>query len=384
MSDIPETLPFNIEPKFLEDLGVNLYTSLEKVLVEFVANAYDADATQVRISLDADAIEDARKKLRKGLGGTNSTNAHTLPENISITIEDDGTGMTKEDLRNKFLQVSRRKRDIEGTRSPKLGRAFMGRKGLGKLAGFGVAHKIVVTSRREGEAHATRITLDYSRMRVCRSMAEVQVPCETLDCGGGFAKGRGTRVELSNLVLSGLRARQEIALQKMVDDFWMVGVDDFAIFHGGTQRLPTKRQFIFAYPALKPENLDDLASVSVALAGQQYSLRYRIRFTGSKQQLSSGEYGVRVYAHGRLASMPSLFDVKSSSTGHRYTPYMDGVLVADFIDDQNVDYIATSRQALRWDTEIMDALFNFTQQEIKTALKSRFDSDPRLHSLLRV
>jgi len=49
-SDIPETLPFMVAPAFLEDLGVNLYTSLDKVLVEFVANAHDADAEFAKIT----------------------------------------------------------------------------------------------------------------------------------------------------------------------------------------------------------------------------------------------------------------------------------------------------------------------------------------------
>ncbi len=47
-----EYLSFTFAPHVLEDLGVNLYTSVAKALVEFVANAHDADAQWVNVSFD--------------------------------------------------------------------------------------------------------------------------------------------------------------------------------------------------------------------------------------------------------------------------------------------------------------------------------------------
>lgn len=37
-------LMFKVAPHIVEDLGLNLYTTLPRVLVEFIANAYDADS----------------------------------------------------------------------------------------------------------------------------------------------------------------------------------------------------------------------------------------------------------------------------------------------------------------------------------------------------
>lgn len=380
-------LPFKVVPEFLEDLGVNLYTSLDKVLVEFVANAHDAEATFAKVSLDVEAIDAARRALRleweaecerlraKGpKPNIPPLESRTLAESYTITIEDDGFGMSRDDLRDKFLQVSRRKREDEGERSPKLLRPYMGRKGLGKLAGFGVAQKIVVTSQREGEKHATRITLDYLQIRKFKSMHEVIVPCETLPEGGGFVSSKGTRVQLSRLVYSGLKGTQDTALRHLADCFWMVDIDDFALWHNDALMEATKRNFDFAYPPVENGKVEELAGKVVQLAGAPYKLKYRIRFTGKKQQLASHEHGVRIYAHSRLASVPYLFEVKSSSTGYKYTSYLDGVVVADFIDEQNTDYIATNRQTLRWETPLLTDLHTFIHDEIKAALVAYYDT----------
>ena len=54
----PATSPlkFVVAPHIVQDLGLNLYTTVAKVLVEFVANAYDADAKSVTVHLDKGQI----------------------------------------------------------------------------------------------------------------------------------------------------------------------------------------------------------------------------------------------------------------------------------------------------------------------------------------
>jgi hypothetical protein len=41
------TLKFRVAAHIVEDLGLNLYTDLPRVLVEYVANAHDADSPHV-------------------------------------------------------------------------------------------------------------------------------------------------------------------------------------------------------------------------------------------------------------------------------------------------------------------------------------------------
>ena len=81
------TLSLNV----LRHLGFGLYSNIAAVLSEVVANAWDADAENVRVSIDA-------------------TDGH-------VTIEDDGHGMTVEDANQKYLTVGYERRHSQ-SRTP--------------------------------------------------------------------------------------------------------------------------------------------------------------------------------------------------------------------------------------------------------------------------
>ncbi len=63
----------------LGHLGINLYSNVAAVITETVANAWDADATEVHIKLSPDRI----------------------------TISDNGFGMTIHDMNSKYLRKVR-------------------------------------------------------------------------------------------------------------------------------------------------------------------------------------------------------------------------------------------------------------------------------------
>lgn len=104
-------------------LGLQMYSGAVPAIAELVANAYDADATSVQIEVPLDTALDA---------------------NSEIVIRDDGLGMTFEDVNEKYLLVGRDRRASGADRSPG-GRLVLGRKGLGKLAGFGIAKIVTIT-----------------------------------------------------------------------------------------------------------------------------------------------------------------------------------------------------------------------------------------------
>jgi hypothetical protein len=62
-------------------------------------------------------------------------------------IKDDGHGMTADDFQNKFLKIGYSKRKAGRSKSPRLKRPFIGRKGIGKLALLSSAERISVVSR---------------------------------------------------------------------------------------------------------------------------------------------------------------------------------------------------------------------------------------------
>lgn len=111
---------FNIALSVLNHLGRKLYRSFITVLGEAISNSWDADATEVSICIDK--------------------------ENNSITIIDNGIGMTDEDFQNKFLNIGYDKRQ-HSTKSVERKRPFIGRKGIGKLALLSCSERIHILSK---------------------------------------------------------------------------------------------------------------------------------------------------------------------------------------------------------------------------------------------
>ncbi len=123
---MPHKAPFTfvISLSVLEHLGRQLYRSFATVLGEAISNAWDADARNVWIYLD---------KNKDG-----------------FWIKDDGDGMTASDFQRKFLKIGYSKRKKGRSKSEKLKRPFIGRKGIGKLALLSCADRISVMSKVKG------------------------------------------------------------------------------------------------------------------------------------------------------------------------------------------------------------------------------------------
>ncbi|NQE54594.1 hypothetical protein C5S29_13475 [ANME-1 cluster archaeon GoMg3.2] len=112
----------NIDPRILELLGPSLYTNIYYVLAELIANAYDA----------------------------NASNVYIIEKEGCIIVEDDGVGMSYEkgDIK-KYLNVAVETRTtkedvyVEGA-----SRKRIGRKGIGKLAALSVSERVLVSTKK--------------------------------------------------------------------------------------------------------------------------------------------------------------------------------------------------------------------------------------------
>ena len=121
----------------IENLGINLYGELSPVISGIVANSWDADATKVKIGLPVGDIND----------------------DSSITISDNGNGMSRDEILDKYLRIGRKRRDEDGDKTPK-GRDVIGRKGIERISVFGVARKVTVTTIREGKKNEFKMDID--------------------------------------------------------------------------------------------------------------------------------------------------------------------------------------------------------------------------------
>ena len=111
---------FKVHPKLAQILG-ETYRSVELALKELIDNSYDADAENVFITIP-----------------------EILDSNPTIIIEDDGLGMSEEEVRNDYLNIANSRTSRKGNKSILKKRKVKGRKGIGKFAGLMIAESMSI------------------------------------------------------------------------------------------------------------------------------------------------------------------------------------------------------------------------------------------------
>lgn len=163
-------LTFEVDLNVINHLGVGLYSSTPAALAELVANSWDADANQVNITV----IDNENK----------------------IIIEDDGHGMSFNDLQNKFLKVgfSRRGCNSQNQKSQSGKRYVMGRKGIGKLSMLALSESVKVYTQQNGQDIVSfEINVQQFKNDIQNGKTHI---LKQLDDHFKFPKGNGTRIEL--------------------------------------------------------------------------------------------------------------------------------------------------------------------------------------------
>jgi signal transduction histidine kinase len=134
---------FRPRARVLQLLGDELIGSARLAVFELVKNAYDADANVAIVTVD-------------------------LSKNVepSITVEDDGQGMTLQILREVWLVPGddyRHKQRAEMKRSPKHKRLPLGEKGLGRFAVHKLGNRIKMVTRAKDELECV-VEVDWAEL----------------------------------------------------------------------------------------------------------------------------------------------------------------------------------------------------------------------------
>lgn len=362
MAEDSSTKPFRLEfsNRVIEHLGIKLYQNKPtNVVAEFLSNCWDADATEVHIELKA-----------RGADGR-----------PIIVITDNGRGMTRDELTDEFLVIGRNRRASPTELTPG-GRLPMGRKGIGKLAGFGIAGTIDVVSSPNHPLRKDDAKLD-SKFYWLRfslkdliaksnspfasayepevladgvSLAEFQaITSESPDAAvyehflkNAIGGAGGVCVYLSNTTLK-KAMNVETLLQSMGRRFTVSMLKpDFVVKVNGKTITPD-----LALPPLHDFGFGDWNSPIVetlTIGGIAREIRYWIKFVslqGSDWSIENA--GIGVYAHGKIAQdRPFFFDVKGKEILSRY---LYGVIEADWLDELPSDVVSTDRRSIDWDTD---------------------------------
>jgi hypothetical protein len=345
--DQSKKFSMQISLNVLEHLGINLYSNVPAVLSEAVANAWDADAEIVRIHFDGE----------------------------SIIIEDDGEGMTFDEVNERFLRVGYRRRNKCPGPTPKHNRSPMGRKGIGKLSLFSIADIVEVHTFKNGEGNAFRMSLEVMRNEIENASGSYEPDLIEPEPIEGT---HGTKI-----ILTGLKKRQTIrtplALRKRLSRrFSIIGPkNNFEIYVNEKLVKPADRgyydkiQYLWTYgdqsevlPLCNPDSHED-RTVHVISEGLEISGWLGTVEKSSDVKDSEGDNlnRIAIFMRGKLAQEDLLDDFTERGV---YASYIIGEIHADSLDeDDKPDAATSSRQSLVEDDDRYVKLKEVVQRELK-------------------
>jgi len=172
MSKFSQT--FSVDSALLQELGERLVTTPHVALAELVKNAYDADATEVLVT------------IREGKGSG--------PE---IVVEDNGCGMTLKQIKDYWMRIGNPHKEKQGT-SLRFGRPLTGSKGIGRFCvrRLGIAVRLESTASDNRKLRFSVLDINWKDFIPGKDVASVRVKGRT-----DPAKGKKTGLKL---IMSGL------------------------------------------------------------------------------------------------------------------------------------------------------------------------------------
>jgi hypothetical protein len=349
--------------KIVEHLGIKLYQNKPtNVIAELVSNAWDADAKNVWIDI-------------------------TAQPQSSVVVVDDGHGMSANTIRDDYLIIGKPKRDKASPHAKtKNGRDLTGRKGIGKLAPFGIAATLHVISIAQVDAHrlVTWIVLSLTELRKHEdpsgesSVYEPEVVCSALPIADLSAlelseerKALVQKLEhrLSNttgtlIALADLSTKKAISAEAIAESMgrrFTVTLlrPDFKVHING---VTVSEQQAFPNFAFKIGEPTAPIVDHVKFDSSSLEVRYWVGFVGAAQW-PQDQAGVGVYAHGKIAQdRPFTFGVKGREI---FTRYMYGVVEADWLDEFPEDLVSTDRTSVDWERPEADALRAWGERKVR-------------------
>ena len=157
--------------RHLFTIGEDLIQDKFAAIMELVKNSYDADASKVSVTFRRDS-----------------------DKSLTITVEDDGTGMSLADIQTKWLVPSTTSKVKK--RVSQNGRVLQGRKGIGRYAANILGDDLFLsTVTRKGEL--TEVYVDWSDFTKYEFLDEINIKIDTSNC----SKKSGTILSTTHLLV---------------------------------------------------------------------------------------------------------------------------------------------------------------------------------------
>jgi len=246
-------------PGFMEDYAGHIITDQQVALVELIANAYDAGASQVEV---------------------------TWPDNVGdiFSITDNGTGMTREQLDQRWHTLSYRRRIEQGEEvefppdNKRRTRIAFGQNGKGRHGAFCFARQYELETWRDGHCVKAKVLLTDGGSEPF----SCQIDHET------EKRGHGTRIwtTIAKAPLSVGMVRETVGAKFLVDPSFSIIVNK---------------------QTLQLLDLKDLQSVEINVGNDQ---DVRIHYIDATHQYRTTQlHGITWWVHNRMVGQSSWEDL---------------------------------------------------------------------------
>ena len=334
-----EEFTLNYHAATIQHLGIGLYKQLPQAIAELISNSWDADSHNVKIHINY------REKI--------------------ITVSDDGNGMSAQELNENFLTIARNRRltdkindEKNETGLSKNGRKVTGKKGLGKLALFGIANTIIIDSIQNKKLNS--FELNYNDIQ--GSSNNTYHP-KTIHYNVQTDEPNGTKITIKDITLKNLTkidtlydslskrfnkySRTDFLVTLASDDGTIKELDE-EVFINSIRPKEVETEFTFSFPD-DFETLTNKQSQIVIHKLKEFHIN-GIIYT-KKTPLQANQRGFSVLSRGKLASEQSVTQFQDRANDNFYS-YAAGYFNIDFLDDDNKkDFISADRQSIRWEAD---------------------------------
>ena len=190
-----EQLKLRPYARLLTMLGDQLMKNERIALVELIKNAYDADASKVEVRFE------------------NFEDDMTKRPDSHIIIQDDGSGMTLDTVRDEWMNPAAPTKYLakrEGSaKTPRRKRIIQGEKGIGRFAILKLGKVVTVTTRPRQQEFETILTYDFSRFDedfICENdqpktiyLDQIRVGCTRSKPAKLLGRKHGTVIKIQEL-----------------------------------------------------------------------------------------------------------------------------------------------------------------------------------------
>ena len=360
-------------------IGRELITDRITALFELVKNCYDANATRVdvvfeNVSYDNAVVDDTTKEVRVNPGS-------------KIVIEDNGYGMSFEDIRDKWMVIGTASKRTSPFSPRPFGRRCFGEKGIGRFAVDKLGDKVNIVTKKEEDDRWLNVEIDWNsyfnevspdEREHIRLFTDIENKYDYLD------RNEGSGVSGTKLIVSSVR------------EFW--SKDDISRFYKEANKIVspytllnppfkiyiTAREYGWVEKPVEPDKID--------FATEEAEITYRdgiqetLYFDKDKGCIAKKDGPLRIF--GGISLKIFYFDENARRNYYRKYKdvnnridgikiYRDGIIATPFAEaEANPD---RKRDILGIDKRLWQDIFNrISTREIIGILDITKDGNPKI------